>query len=39
MYFSYYEKGWGELCFCATISPFTVLFSETIPDVFFVGLS
>jgi hypothetical protein len=39
MYFSYYEKGWGELCFYATISPFKILLSEKIPEMFFVGLS
>jgi hypothetical protein len=39
MYFCYYEKGYGELCFGATISPFRLTFSDMLTDVFFIGLS
>lgn len=39
MYFSYFEKGWGELCFGANVYPFTMMLSEEIPQVFLVGLN
>ncbi len=39
MYFSYFEKGWGELYFAATISPFTLRFSKEITELFYIGLN
>jgi hypothetical protein len=39
MYFSYFEKGWGDLYFQAIIYPFQVMFSEQIPELFVVGLN
>lgn len=39
MYFSYFEKGWGDLYFQAMINPFNVLLSEKIPELFYVGLN
>ncbi len=39
MYFSYFEKGWGELHFCSLIHPFHLMFSEKIPELFVVGLN
>jgi hypothetical protein len=39
MYFSYFEKGHGELCFGATILPFVLVFSERIPEIFAVSLN
>lgn len=39
MYFSYFEKGIGELYFHALISPYDIMFSEKIPELFFVGLN
>lgn len=39
MYFSYYEKGWGELYFQSVVYPFSLLFSEKIPELFIVGLN
>jgi hypothetical protein len=39
MYFSYFEKGRGELYFQSVVYPFQVMFSEKIPELFVVGLS
>jgi len=39
MYFSYFEKGRGELCFQAMINPFSLMLSEKIPELFLVGLN
>jgi hypothetical protein len=39
MYFSYFEKGRGDLYFQAMVHPFAVMVSEKIPEVFVVGLN
>jgi hypothetical protein len=39
MYFSYFEKGRGELHFQSLVYPFDVMLSEKIPEFFLVGLN
>ena len=39
MYFAYFEKGLGELCFESMVHPFALVYSERIPEVFWMGLS
>jgi hypothetical protein len=39
MYFSYFEEGLGELYFCALVTPFDLILSEQIPELFLVGLN
>jgi len=39
MFFGYYEQGWGELYFEATIHPFRLMLSERIPEVFWSSLN
>gem|GEM_PF-2098762 len=39
MYFTYFEKGRGELCFQATYYPFQFQFSMEIPELFVTALN
>ncbi len=39
MYFSYFEKGRGELYFEATCHPFKVFYSALIPEIFMIGFN
>ena len=39
MQFTYYEDGWGALCFEAIVYPFSLMLSEKIPLLFLAGLN
>ncbi len=39
MFFSYFEKGYGELCFGANCHPFRVIYSALIPEIFMIGFN
>ncbi len=39
MYFSYYEDGYGLLYFRSFIDPYSLMLSEGIPELFYIGLN